>query len=214
MLHRSRRPHTPTATSEPMPEPVHDSSGTPPPSDRLTEMLRRADLSDPSQADALLPLIYDELRVMAARHMRRERAGHTLQPTALVHEAYLRLAQGAPPVFQNRTHFFRVAARAMRQVLVDAARRRDAEKRGGGWQRVTLEPDVAPIAGDYDLIDLHETLARLGEMDAQLERLVELRFFTGLSLDEAAQALGISRRKAANDWAAALLWLRRELTAP
>lgn len=197
-----------------MAEHVHDSAEPPPASERLTEMLRGVDLSDPRQADALLPLIYDELRVIAARQMRHERPGHTLQPTALVHETYLRLAQGAPPEFQNRTHFFRVAARAMRQVLVDAARRRDAEKRGGGWQRVTLEPEVAPVAGDYDLIDLHETLTRLGQMDPQLERLVELRFFTGLTLDEAAEALGVSRRKAAYDWAAALLWLRREMTTP
>ena len=190
-----------------------DESATPP-SEQLTEMLRGVDLSDPRQADALLPLIYDELRVMAARQMRREREGHTLQPTALVHETYLRLAQGTPPAFQNRAHFFRIAARAMRQVLVDAARRHDAEKRGGGWHRITLESDVAPVPGDYDLIDLHETLARLGAMDPQLERLVELRFFTGLTLDEAAESLGVSRRKAANDWAAALLWLRRELTVP
>jgi RNA polymerase sigma factor (TIGR02999 family) len=186
----------------------------PSPSDRLTDALRRADLSDPSQADLLLPLIYDELRALAARHLRRERDGHTLQPTALVHEAYLRLAEGAHLTFEDRTHFFRVAARAMRRVLVDVARRRGAEKRGGEWRSVTLEPDALATPDDtYDLIDLHEALARLGQMDSALERLVELRFFTGLTLDEAAESLGVSRRKAAKDWSVALLWLRRELTA-
>ncbi len=146
--------------------------------------------------------------------MKGERDGHTLEPTALVHEAYLRLVGGAPLAVEGRAHFYRLASRAMRQVLVDAARRRDAERRGGEFQRVTLDSAlVADSAATHDVLDLHEALERLAALDPALERLVEMRFFTGLTLDEAADALGVSRRKAAKDWAAARLWLKRELEA-
>ena len=179
---------------------------------RVTEILQRLDLADPAQAEELLSLVYSELRGLAARQLRRERDGHTLQPTALVHEAYLRLAGGSPLEWEGRAHFFRVAARAMRQVLVDSARRRSAGRRGGAWQRVTLSPDVAgDESSDQDVLGLHEALERLGRLDASLERLIELRFFTGLTLEETADVLGVSRRKAAKDWSAARLWLRREL---
>lgn len=159
-----------------------------------------------------MALVYQELRALAARQLRDERPGHTLQPTALVHEAWLRLVQGIPTELEGRTHFFRVAARAMRQVLVDSARRRAAGRRGGDQRLVTLDPEL--VAEDFaaaELLDLHEALHRLGRLDGTLEQLIELRFFSGLTLDEAAAALGVSRRKAAKDWAVARLWLRREL---
>src|SRR3954467_6078667 len=178
------------------------------PDPRLTDLPRQFDISDPDDAERLLPLVYGELRVIAARQMQRERPGHMLQPTALVHEAYLRLVDGQPLRWESRAHFFRIAARAMRQVLIDFSRRQRADKRGGEWQRVTLDPDLATVSGDWELLDLHEALSRLGELDPALERLVELRFFPGLTLDEAAAALSVSRRKAANDWRAALAWLR------
>lgn len=180
---------------------------------RVSEILRRFDPSDPTQANELLALVYDELRAVAARQLGRERDAHTLQPTALVHEAYLRLFR-SPVEFEGRAHFFRIAARAMRQVLVDAARRRDAARRGAGATRITLDPEMAGgDSADLDVLALHDALERLGQLDPPLERLIELRFFSGLTLDEAAAALGVSRRKAANDWAAARLWLRRELAA-
>ncbi len=181
---------------------------------RITEIMRSNDLSDAAQADELLRLVYAELRRIAARQLRNERVGHTLQPTALVHEAYLRLVRGPEVNWQNRAHFFRIAARAMRQVLVDAARRRSAERRGGGWRRVTLSPGiVSDEAADHDVLALHDALERLGELDSSLEQLIELRFFSGLTLEETADTLGVSRRKAAKDWAAARLWLRKELAA-
>ena len=179
---------------------------------RVSEILRGFDRSDASQANELLALVYGELRSLAARQLRREGDAHTFQPTALVHEAYLKLANGPSIAWEGRAHFYGVAARAMRQVLVDAARRRGASRRGGTLQRVTLASDVvSDDRTDHGVMDLHEALERLGKLDHALERLVELRFFTGLTLEEAADALGVSRRKAAKDWAAARLWLQREL---
>ena len=179
---------------------------------RVTQILRALDLSDPKQAEELLSAVYDELRQLARGKLRHERADHTLQPTALVHEAYLRLVDGNAVGWESRRHFFGTAARAMRQVLVDHARRRAAGKRGGDWERVTLttgigeeHSDVAPV------LDLHDALEKLVARDEDLARLVELRFFAGLTLDEAADTLGISRRKVAKDWAVARVWLRREL---
>ena len=173
---------------------------------------RDVDLSDPVQASRLLALVYDELRALAARQLKRERADVPLQATELVHEAYLRLAGGAEVRLENRAHFIRLAARAMRQVLIDAARRRHANRRGGAWRRITLTTGLAGEPDDaFDVLDLHQALTRLGALDNNLETLVELRFFAGLTLDEAADTLGVSRRKAAKDWAAARLWLRREL---
>lgn len=180
--------------------------------ERVTELLQEVDLADPEKSAELLRLVYDDLRLLAARQMRGEHGDRTLQPTALVHEAYLRLADRCSLKWENRAHFFRVVARAMRQVLVDGARRRNAEKRGGDWRRVTLEPNLlADTAEECGVLELHEALARLGEMDPALERLVELRFFAGLTVEEAASSMGISARKAAKDWAAARLWLNREL---
>lgn len=171
---------------------------------RLTTILSAINLADTEEAELVMPLVYDELR--------REQIGHTLQPTALVHEAYLRLADAGTLSVSGRSHFLRLAARAMRQILVDSARARDAQKRGGEWKRVTLDGDLAGAEeAPWELIDLHEALERLAALDPDLERLVELRFFTGLTVDEAAEVLEVSPRKAAKDWAAVRLWLRREL---
>lgn len=179
---------------------------------RVTDILQRLDLSDTRQRDELMVLVYDELRTLAQRQLGRERAGHTLQPTALVNEAYMRLFDTQANGWESRAHFFGVAARAMRQVLVDYARKRHAEKRGGDLERVTLVTDIAEAGNNAtDVIDLHLALEKLSQNDEALARLVELRFFAGLTLDEAADMLGVSRRKAANDWAVARLWLQREL---
>jgi len=181
---------------------------------RVTHILQSLNSADAPQQAALVAIVYDELRSIAQRQLRNERPGHTLQPTALVNEAYLRLFDPTANGWESRAHFFGVAARAMRQVLVDHARKRDAAKRGGELQRVTLVTDIAEAGkSETDLLDLHLALEKLAQNDEALARLVELRFFTGLTLDEAADTLGVSRRKAANDWAAARLWLQRELRA-
>lgn len=178
----------------------------------VTLLLRQSDLGDTRQAEALLSVVYEELRQLAAQHLGHERGGHTLQPTALVHEAYLRLVQGDAIDWQGRAHFFGISARAMRQVLIDHARRRQAEKRGGGWERVTLQPDLVGDGGQsVDLLDLHDALERLSNLHGDLGRLVELRFFGGLTLEETAEVLGVSLRKANKDWAVARVWLAREL---
>ena len=179
---------------------------------RVTMLLQNLDLADRAQADELLTLVYGELRVLAGRHLAREQAAHTLQPTALVHEVYLRLAGGRKITWESRAHFFGIAARSMRQVLVDHARRRDADKRGGGLRHIPLHSDLMADSDDgCDILELHAALERLDAMDPQLSRLVEVRFFAGLSLDDAAIALGVSRRKVAKDWSVARLWLSREL---
>ena len=181
----------------------------------LTLILQSLRHGDEAGLERILPIVYGELQNIARRQMAKEKAGHTLQPTALVHEAYLRLVNASAVPWENRAHFFAVAARAMRQVLVDHARRRDAHKRGGDQQRVSLSEDMAAewAQSDFDLLDLHEALEKLSVVDAQLGRLVELRFFGGLTLDETAAVLGISRRKVAKDWSFARVWLARELSA-
>ena len=179
----------------------------------LTMALESLRAGEQEQFQQLLPLVYDELRLIARRQMSGERIEHTLQPTALVHEAYLRLAGGAELGWENRAHFFAVAARAMRHVLVDFARRKGADKRGGGLQRVSLHDELAADLpdSDFDLLDLHESLEKLSGLDATLGRIVELRFFGGLTLDEVANVVGFSRRKVASEWAFARTWLAREL---
>jgi RNA polymerase sigma-70 factor (ECF subfamily) len=163
-------------------------------------------------ADRLLELVYAELRRIASRIMSRERADHTLQPTALVHEAYLRLIGGSALAWNDRAHFMSIAARAMRHVLIDHARRRDAEKRGGGAQRVTLEEGV--LFGhdpEMELLDLHRALEKLAREDERVARVVEMRVFGGMTVKEVAHVLGISERTAHDDWAMARMWLAREL---
>jgi RNA polymerase sigma-70 factor, ECF subfamily len=182
------------------------------PSSNVTRMLQDWSAGDPSAADRLLPVVYGELRRLAAGCLRRERTGHTLQPTALVNEAWMKLAgQDAP--WQNRAHFLGVAAGAMRRILVDHARRRHAQKRGGGDLRVTLTDGVAASAsgGDVDLVLLDGALERLAALDARQARMVTMRFFAGLTVEETAEALGVSEKTVKRDWAAAKAWLRREL---
>lgn len=182
------------------------------PRERITGILRNLDPANPAQAGELFAAVYDELRELADRQLRHERPGHTLQTTALVHEAYLKLLDSQPLDLQSRAHFFGIVARAMRQVLVDHARRRQALKRGGELQRVTLDTSIADSdAPATDVLDLHTALEKLSVHDDSLAQLVELRFFAGRTLDEAADLLGVSRRKAAKDWSVARLWLRREL---
>ena len=158
------------------------------------------------------PLVYDELRRQARRQLRRERVGHTLQPTALVHEAFLRLAGQSQAQWQNRRQFFAVASRVMRRVLVDQARARAASKRGDGLTRVALDDAVATGASpDVDVLALDQALDRLEQLDPRQARVVELRYFGGMSAAEAAEAVGLSLATVNRDWAMARAWLFREL---
>jgi RNA polymerase sigma factor (TIGR02999 family) len=172
--------------------------------------------SDESRsADALLPLVYDQLHEIAARWFGRQPRDHTLQPTALVHEAYVRLASANDCAgrWNDRAHFFRVAARAMRQVLVDYARRRGAAKRGHAWQRVTLsEATDGSAAHRVDLLALNDALERLAALNERQCRIVELRFLAGMSVEETAAILGVSPRTVKFDWRMARAWLLRELS--
>ena len=163
--------------------------------------------------DHLAPLVYDDLRRLAARYMRRESADHPLQPTALVHEAYLRLIDQHKVKWRNRAHFYGVAASMMRRILVDDARTRRAEKRGGGWERVTLDEELGPAAPrDVDVLALHEALERLAAFDPQQARIVELRYFGGLTIEEAAEVIGISPATVVREWTIAKAWLRADLS--
>ena len=179
---------------------------------RVTELLLAWGGGDQSAFDNLLPLIYDELRRLAAHYLRRERQGHTLQPTALVHEAYLRLVDQTQTRWENRAHFFGAAAQAMRRILVDHARQHKAAKRGGAEQRVTLDEGLAfaPERG-LDLLALEDALIKLEQVDPQRSRLVELRFFGGLSTEEVAEVMGVSAATVSRQWRAAKAWLHREL---
>jgi RNA polymerase sigma factor (TIGR02999 family) len=162
-------------------------------------------------ADALAPLVYDELRRIAASYMRRERPGQTLQPTALVHEAYMRLAHAGTP-WHDQKHFVGIAARSMRQILVERARARGAQKRWAGLNRVSLSDSLA-IASDPETIlpALDEALTRLESIDPEQSRIVELRFFAGLSIEETAEAIGVSPATLKRRWSLARAWLFREL---
>lgn len=164
--------------------------------------------------DDLLPLVYAELHRQAARFLRKERSGHTLQTTALINEAYLKLTDRTGVEWQSRTHFFAVAAQAMRRILVDHARTKHREKRGGDNVIISLEdaPQIADQKMGVDLVALDEALNRLADFDPQQARVVELRYFSGLSLEETALALQISRATVARDWEAARAWLYHELT--
>jgi len=162
--------------------------------------------------DSLLPLVYKELRRLAAAYLRREKPGQTLQPTALVNEAYLRLMKDRPGRWQNRAHFCAIAAHSMRQILIERARARGAAKRGGARHRVTL--DDALVAGEdrsIDLLALDEALERLAAIDPEQARLVELRFFGGLTVEETAEAMDISPATVKRHWTIAKAWLSREL---
>lgn len=177
----------------------------------VTELLLRWRSGDAAALDALLPLVYDELHRLARHYLASERPGHTLQSTALVHEAYLRLVDQAPLVIQSRAHFFAIAARLMRQILVDHARARRAAKRDPGCFIALEESAQASPENEVDLLALDDALNQLSQLNEQQARIVELRFFTGLSISETAEALGISSATVKRDWAIARAWLYREL---
>jgi RNA polymerase sigma factor (TIGR02999 family) len=178
----------------------------------VMRLLSATDRGDPEAASRLLPLVYDELRHLAAACLAREPAGQTLQPTALVHEAYVRLV--GDQRFEGRGHFFAAAAEAMRRILVDNARRKGSLKRGGGRPRTDLdEGRIAAPEAREDLLALDESLTRLAAADAEAARLVQLRYFAGLTLADAAQAMGISPRTADRLWAYARAWLLQDLEA-
>ena len=181
-------------------------------SERVSKLLLNWGQGDQGAREALIPLVYDELRRLARRYLRRERPDHTLQSAALVNEAYLRLIRQEHPQWQNRAHFFGVAAQLMRHILVDHARNRAAAKRGAGAPRLTLDPDIAlPQERDVDLMALDDALNQLAALDPQQSRLVELRFFGGLSIEETSVVLGVSPATVKREWATARAWLQREM---
>ncbi len=188
-------------------------------SERVTEIvsaLDRGGTLDPAQAEELMPLVYEELRRLARAYMARETPGHTLQPTALVNEAYLRLVDGSRISWHGRAHFVAVGARVMRRLLIDHARQRSRHKRGGKWHRVTfgeMLPHLEQRDADLDqLLAMNEALDRLAELDPRQARVVELRYFAGMTVPEVAQLLGVSQRTVEGDWTHARAWLRRELS--
>jgi RNA polymerase sigma-70 factor (ECF subfamily) len=187
-------------------------SSSPDPTSTISRLLESVRNGDASAAAALTPLLYNELHRLAMHHMRNERPGHTLQATALVNEAYLKLMDNREANWQNRAHFLAIASQAMRRVLIDHARSKRRVKRGGLQQKVSLE-DVVIAAEEqsYDLVALDEALDRLAKVDARQSRIVELRFFGGLSVEQTAEVLGISPKTVKRDWAVARAWLHREL---
>jgi RNA polymerase sigma-70 factor, ECF subfamily len=180
-----------------------------------SELLKKAAEGDDTAVSRLMPLVYDELRRLAASYLRRERPGQTLQATALVNEAYIRLISERAHSFQNRTHFLAIAALSMRQILVQRARRRNAAKRGGDPERITLDEQLLPAGGgspgDVDVLALDAALERLAALDERQAKVVELRYFGGLTIEETADALGISPATVKRHWTLARAWLRREL---
>lgn len=186
-----------------------------PDSSDVTQLLVAWGAGDPSAGDKLLPIVYAELHRRAAAAMRREDDGHTLQPTALVHEAYLRLVDQRAVEWRNRAQFYGVAAQTMRRILIDHAREHLAAKRGGGARQVTLSGVEAPADSDstVDVLALHEALERLAALDARQARLVELRYFGGLSIEETAEALNVSPATVKREWATARAWLKREMAS-
>lgn len=177
-----------------------------------SELLRDLSAGRPRAADELVPLIYDQLRELAARYLARERPGHTLQPTALVNEVYLRLARDDEIGWRGRAQFLALAARQIRKILIDHARQRDAAKRGGNLNRVTLHDAAAPTdASEVDMLALDDAMERLAARSERQARVVELRYFGGLTVEESAEVLGVSPATVKDDWAVARAWLRREL---
>ncbi len=182
------------------------------PDPSVTALLSQLSAGNRDAEARLVPQVYNELRRLAAGYMRRERADHTLQPTALVHEAYAQMVDHPHQHWQNRAHFLATAAQVMRHILVDHARAKRAEKRGGVQQQVTLDEALLPTADrTVDILSIHQALERLTEMDARQGRVVELHFFGGLTFDEIALVLGISERTAKREWSMARGWLRTEL---
>jgi RNA polymerase sigma-70 factor, ECF subfamily len=175
--------------------------------------LRQLGDGDAEAARQLLPLVYEELRALAGGHFRRQRADHTLQPTALVHEAFVRLIDHTNAHYNDRAHFFAVAATAMRQILTDHARRKKADKRGGEWDKISLDHAAGAASSQaLDIVALDDALNQLAELDPRKHRVVELRFFGGLSVDEVAQVLKVSKTTVESDWRGARAWLNAQLS--
>jgi RNA polymerase sigma factor (TIGR02999 family) len=185
----------------------------PPASNQVTQKLIDAGRGDRAALDELIPIVYQELRRMADRYLRQERPDHSLQPTALVHEAYLRLIDQRQVTWQNRAHFFGVAARMMRRILVDYAKTKNRDKRGGGARKIPID-EIAHLIkeGSEDLVALDEAMKRLEEIDPRKSRVVELRYFGGLSVEETARALDISTKTVMRDWNMAKAWLYQEIS--
>lgn len=184
------------------------------PKQNVTDQLNAWGAGDKAAFDELVTVVYDELRRQASRYLRHESPGHSLQTTDLIHEAYLRLVDQKNPHWQNRAQFFGIAAQLMRRILVDHARARHRAKRGGGNIRISLDEEIAAgRSNDVEIINIDEALNRLAEIDIQQSKIVELRFFSGLNVDETAQVLGISPRTVKRSWRFAKAWLRRELQA-
>jgi len=179
----------------------------------ITDLLVAGSGGDKVALDQLIPIVYDELRRQASRYLRQERPGHTLQTTALIHEAYLRLVDQKSVQWQNRAQFFGLAAQLMRRILVDHARTKHRAKRGGSAIRVSLSEATAVTRdANLDLIEIDEALTRLAEIDEQQSKIVELRFFSGLNVEETAAALNISPATVKRDWSVAKAWLHREIS--
>ncbi len=178
----------------------------------VTQLLAGLGAGDEQAAEHLLPLVYNELRALAERNLRHERPDHTLQATALVHEAYIRLVDSSRIRLRNRAHFFALAAQAMRRILVDHARGQKRRKRGGGRTKISLEglPAIS-VETDVDLLALDEALGRLGEINDRYARIVEMRFFGGMTMEEIAELLEVSKSTVERDWRVARAWLYREL---
>lgn len=183
------------------------------PDQTATQLLHRLGQGDEAAGSRLMDVVYDDLRAMAGRMMRSERRDHTLQPTALVHEAYLRLIDQKDADWKGRAHFLAVASEIIRRILIDHARKRKAAKRGGQWHRITLDVGAAMDSKrELDLLALDEALGRLLQRHERQARVVEMRFFGGLTEPEIAEVLGVSRTTVADDWAVARAWLSRELS--
>jgi RNA polymerase sigma factor (TIGR02999 family) len=180
----------------------------------VTRLLIELSHGNHAAIDALLPLIYDELRSLAANYLRRERPSHTLQPTALVHEAYLRLVDQTRVNWQNRAHFFGVAAQMMRRILVDHARAQGAGKRGADFQKLSLDENIdKAVERSHELVALDEALRELAEIDEQKSRIVELRYFGGLTVEETAEVLGVAPITVKRHWRMAKAWLSKRMKA-
>ncbi|MFC1652462.1 sigma-70 family RNA polymerase sigma factor [Planctomycetota bacterium] len=178
----------------------------------VTQILNAIDRGDAQATDELLPLVYEELRLLAAQKLSHEKPGQTLQATALVHEAYLRLVGNDSPSWNGRAHFFVAAAEAMRRILIDNARRKQAQKHGGGQKRLVLDDiEIATRTTPEEIVTLDEALAKLSEADPQATEIVKLRFFVGLSIEQAAEIVGISRASAYRQWTFARAWLRSQI---
>ena len=182
-------------------------------SSEITQVLSSISQGDRSAVERLMPLVYDEFRALASNYLRRESPGHTLQPTALVNEAFLKLVDQKNVDWQGKSHFFAIGAQAMRRILVDHARSKHREKRGGDRQKISLNEEITlSPQRDEDLMAVDEALEKLADLDARQAKIVELRFFGGLTVQEVAEVLGVSKRTVEAEWTMVKAWLRRELS--